>query len=48
MAFVQGAHCGNEAYCAVVVELFAAPLAEGGDVAEDFDGGVWDCGRSYA
>jgi len=41
---VECAHCGDEADGAVFVELFAAPLAEGGDVAEYFDGCVWDCG----
>jgi len=37
MAFVEGSHCGHETDGAVVVELFAAPLAEIGDLAEDFD-----------
>jgi hypothetical protein len=41
---VEGAHGGDEADGAVGEELFAAPLSEGGDVAEDFDGCVWDCG----
>jgi hypothetical protein len=34
---VQGSHSGHETDQAVVVELFAAPLAEIGDLAEDFD-----------
>lgn len=41
---MERTHRGDEADRAVFVELFAAPLAEGGDVAEDFDGCVWDCG----
>lgn len=44
VADVECAHRGDEADGAVFEELFAAPLAEGGDVAEDFDGCVWDCG----
>lgn len=41
---VEGTHGGDEADGAVLLELVASPLAEGGDVAEDFDGCVWDCG----
>ena len=40
MPFVQCSHRGHETDGAVVVELFAAPLAQGGDLAEDFDGCV--------
>ena len=40
---MQGAHGGHETDGAVGVALGAAPVAEGGEGAEDFDGGVWDC-----
>lgn len=43
---MEGAHGRHETDGAVVDELFAAPLAEGGDFTEDFDGGVGDCGLS--
>jgi hypothetical protein len=38
MAFVEGSHCGHETDGPVIVELFAAPLAEMRDLAEDLDG----------
>jgi hypothetical protein len=40
MTFVQGSHRGHETDGPVVVELFAPPLAETGDLAEHFDGCV--------
>ena len=42
MSRVQGSHRGHETHGTVVEELFAAPLTEGGDLAEDFDGGFGD------
>ncbi len=40
MAFVQGPHRGHETDGPVVVELFAPPLPEVGDLAEHLDGCV--------
>jgi len=37
MSFVKRAHGGYKADGAVVLELFAPPLAEGGNCTEDFD-----------
>lgn len=44
VAGVEGPHGGDETDGAVVEQLFAAPLAERCDVAEDFYGCVWDYG----
>ncbi len=37
MTGVEGPHGGHEGNSAMVEELSAAPLAEGGDVAKNFD-----------
>ena len=52
---MKGAHGGDESDCAVGLALGASPVPEGGEGAEDFDGGVGDCragggggGRGFA
>jgi len=48
VAGVQGSHGGHETDGAVVEELFAPPLAQGGNLAEHFDGGVGNGGACLA
>lgn len=40
MSSMEGAHGRYETNRAVVVQLFAAPLTERGNCAENFDGGI--------
>lgn len=41
MAFVKSSHGRNKTNGAVVEELLAAPLAESGNLAEDFYACIW-------